>query len=193
MMKADVQDKKEAIIKAAFKLFTERGFHGTPTSMISEEAGVATGTLFLYFPTKEALINAAYLVAKNHMAADLKVGLDTEPTFKDKARRLWRNMVRWGLQNPEEFHFLEQFASSPFITKLTEKEVYSNFRFLADVLAEGIREGAIKDIKDMFVAEMIASSNMAVIKKILRDGPNDETEELIDRSFDLLWRGIGKS
>lgn len=190
-MKDDVQDKKEAIIKVAFRLFTERGFHGTPTSMISKEAGVATGTLFLYFPTKEDLINAAYSVAKSHMAAALKAGLDAEPDFEDKARRIWRNTIRWGLQNPEEFLFLEQFASSPFITKLTEKEVMSNFRFLAEVLDEGIREGAIKDIREMFVAEMIFNSNKAVLKKILRDGQNDETDALMDESFDLLWRGIG--
>jgi len=193
-LKDDVQDKKAAIIKAAFKLFTERGFHGTPTSMISEEAGVATGTLFRYFPTKEALINAAYVVAKGHMAAALKAGIEAEPTFEDKARRIWENTIRWGLRNPEEFLFLEQFASSPFITKLTEKEAISNFGFLADVLDEGIRKGAIKDIRgDMFVAEMIFSSNMAVLKKILREGQNDDTDELIDMSFDLMWRGIGKS
>jgi len=191
-LKDDVKDKKEAIIMAAFKLFTERGFHGTPTSMISEEAGVATGTLFRYFPTKEALINAAYVVAKSHMAAALKAGIEAKPTFEDKARLIWGNTIRWGLQNPEEFLFLEQFASSPFITKLTEKEAISNFGFLAEVLDEGIRTGAIKDIRDSFVAEMIFSSNMAVLKKLLRDGQNDCTEELIEASFDLMWRGISK-
>jgi len=51
-MKKQVKDKRTAIIEAALKLFTERGFHGTSTAQISKEAGVATGTLFNYFPTK---------------------------------------------------------------------------------------------------------------------------------------------
>ena len=46
-------EKREAILDTALVLFTERGFFGTPTSMISKEAGVATGTLFFYFKTKE--------------------------------------------------------------------------------------------------------------------------------------------
>ncbi len=192
-MKDDVQDKKAAIIKAAFKLFTERGFYGTPTSLISQEAGVATGTLFRYFATKEELINSAYSVAKSHMADALKAGIDMEPTIEGKAWRIWGNTIRWGLQNPEEFLFIEQFASSPYITKLTEKEAMSNFGFLMDVIDEGIRSGAIKDIRGMLMADMLFSSNKAVIKKIMLNGLNGETDELIDVSFDLLWRGIGKS
>ena len=39
-------DKREAILETALVLFTERGFYGTPTAMISREAGVTTGTLF---------------------------------------------------------------------------------------------------------------------------------------------------
>ena len=63
-MKEQVKDKRTAIIEAALKLFTERGFHGTSTAEISKEAGVATGTLFNYFPTKEDLINSLYFEVK---------------------------------------------------------------------------------------------------------------------------------
>ena len=52
-MKEQVIDKKTAIMESALKLFTEREFHGTSTAQISKEAGIATGTLFNYFPTKE--------------------------------------------------------------------------------------------------------------------------------------------
>lgn len=192
-MQDDVQDKKDAIIKAAFKLFTERGFYGTPTSMISQEASVATGTLFRYFPTKEALINFAYSLAKSHMAAALNAGIGEEPTMEDKARRIWGNAIRWGLQNPEEFLFIEQFASSPYITKLTEKEALNNFGFLGEIFEKGIRQGVIKDAGGMLLVDMIFDSNKAVVKKIMRSGLRDEAEGLIDMSFELLWRGIGKS
>lgn len=192
-MQDDVQDKKAAIIKAAFKLFTERGFYGTPTSMISKEAGVATGTLFRYFPTKEDLINSAYSEAKSHMAAAMKAGIDDESTLEGQARRIWGNTIRWGMKNPEEFLFIEQFASSPYITKLTEKEVMSNFGFLRDIFDKGIKQRIFDDGRMMLLAEMIFDSNKAVIKQIVRSGRMDEADELIDVSFDILWRGIGKN
>ena len=192
-MRDEAMDKRDAIIKAAFKLFTERGFHGTPTSMISQEAGIATGTLFRYFPTKEDLINTAYAVAKSHLAKAMKAGMEKETTLEGQARCLWGNIVRWGIQNPEEFLFIEQFASSPYITKLTEREVMSNFDFLSDVYENGVREGILSDENGELMVEMMFDSNAAVIRKIMRDGLQDKAEELIDRSFTLLWRGIGKN
>lgn len=191
-MKDDIQEKKAAIIKVAYKLFNERGFNGTPTSLISKESGVATGTLFRYFPTKEELINYAYASAKNHMALAIKAGIDGDLTIDEKALHIWRNMILWGLQNPEEFLFIEQFASSPYITKLTEKEAMSNFGFLAEVLEEGVRNGSVKDIRGRLMADMIFDSSKAVVNKVIREGKKEAIDELIDVSFDLLWRGIGK-
>jgi len=63
-MEESHSDKRTAILSASLTLFTERGFHGTPTSMIAREAGIATGTLFHYFKTKEELITALYLSVK---------------------------------------------------------------------------------------------------------------------------------
>jgi AcrR family transcriptional regulator len=70
-MKEQVKDKKTAIMEAALKLFTERGFHGTSTAQISKEAGVATGTLFNYFPTKEDLINSLYFEVKGQLSQSM--------------------------------------------------------------------------------------------------------------------------
>ena len=49
-------NKREKIFSTALNLFVEHGFHGTPTSKIAKEAGVANGTLFHHFNTKEDLI-----------------------------------------------------------------------------------------------------------------------------------------
>ena len=50
-MSVQVPEKQKAVMEAALKLFTEKGFHGTPTSKIAKDAKVATGTLFHYFKT----------------------------------------------------------------------------------------------------------------------------------------------
>ena len=53
-------DKRQAILDAALKIFADRGIAGAPTSAISREAGVAEGSLFTYFKTKDDLLNALY-------------------------------------------------------------------------------------------------------------------------------------
>src|SRR3954453_6062189 len=54
-------DKREAILAAALRLIARLGLHASPMSAVAREAGVAAGTLYLYFESKEAMINALYL------------------------------------------------------------------------------------------------------------------------------------
>ena len=62
-----IQDKRKEILSAALKLFVEYGFHGTPTSKIAAEAGVANGTLFHYYKTKEDLVIVLYNDIKDEL------------------------------------------------------------------------------------------------------------------------------
>lgn len=54
-------DRRHAILQVAITLFAEQGFLQTTTSQVAECAGVSHGTIFHYFPTKEALFRAAVL------------------------------------------------------------------------------------------------------------------------------------
>jgi AcrR family transcriptional regulator len=62
------EDKRNAILDAATRLFAERGLAAAPTSEISSLAGVAEGTLFTYFGTKDELINSLYRELKLELA-----------------------------------------------------------------------------------------------------------------------------
>src|SRR5258708_5790685 len=59
MAKPKSEDKRNAILSAAIQVFAERGL-GAPTAAITSAAGIAEGSLFTYFTTKEELINALY-------------------------------------------------------------------------------------------------------------------------------------
>jgi len=143
-MKEQIKDKRKAILEAALKLFTERGFHGTSTAQISKEAGVATGTLFNYFPTKEDLINSLYFEVKGNLNHAMGKDLEAEGTFQGKLRKIWSNLVKWGVDNQEEFLFVGQFCSSPYITKFTREEIMKEYVFLHDLVDEGIKTGEIR-------------------------------------------------
>ena len=52
--------KHEAILDAALALFVERGYHGTAVPAIAERAGVAAGTIYHHFESKEQLVNAVF-------------------------------------------------------------------------------------------------------------------------------------
>ena len=56
-----MSDKKQQLLEASIDLFAREGFWNTSTASIARHAGVATGTLFNYFPSKDALIDAVYM------------------------------------------------------------------------------------------------------------------------------------
>ena len=102
-----VGDKREAILEAALYLFVERGFFGTAVPEIADRAGVGAGTIYRYFESKEALVNAIYRQEKLHFA---HVVLDdfpaTAPT-RDQFRLLWNRMATFATEHPSSFIFLE--------------------------------------------------------------------------------------
>ncbi|MBA3453127.1 MAG: TetR/AcrR family transcriptional regulator [Deltaproteobacteria bacterium] len=102
-----VTDKREAILDAALELFVERGFFGTAVPEIADRAGVGAGTIYRYFESKEALVNAIYREQKTHwgklVLADFPVAAPTREQF----RLLWMRMAQWATENPKAFIFME--------------------------------------------------------------------------------------
>ncbi len=69
------KEKKESFFRAALKLFAVNGIRNTSTAKISKEAGTAAGTLFLYFPTKQDLINELAVGSVNANPRRSTIGL----------------------------------------------------------------------------------------------------------------------
>src|SRR5258708_35394359 len=107
-----VQDKQEAILKAAVKVFSARGFWNTPTSLVSKTAGIADGTLFTYFKTKDDLITEVYLEIKRDLAHSLLDGFPESGSIHDKLRHFWTRYIQWGIAHPDEFKAMHQIGTS---------------------------------------------------------------------------------
>jgi AcrR family transcriptional regulator len=191
-MKEQVKDKRTAIREAALKLFTERGFQGTSTAQISKEAGVATGTLFNYFSTKEDLINGLYFEVKGELSRSMGKGIEIESTFQDKLKKLWSNLINWGVDNQEKFLFVGQFCSSPYITKFTREEVLKEYVFLHNLVDEGIVTGEIRDFSAELIIAMFYQGSRVVVNLILNSDPSQDINEVLEDGFQIIWRGLAK-
>jgi len=80
----DICGKRETVLNSTLALIRQYGFHGTPMSMIAKHAGVAAGTIYHYFESKDALINALYEHESSRLAASLLVGDDEGLHYKER-------------------------------------------------------------------------------------------------------------
>jgi AcrR family transcriptional regulator len=107
MARSKSEDKRNAILSAATKVFAERGL-GAPTSAISQAAGVAEGTLFTYFPTKDELINALYREIKLELADAMMSNFPRRTGIRNRFQHVWDRYVIWGVNNPAQQKVLQQ-------------------------------------------------------------------------------------
>lgn len=184
-------DKRDKILQAALKLFAEFGFHGTPTSKIAQAAGVANGTLFHYFSTKEELITSLYIHLKTQLsqfsAAD--VVLEQGAGVKEKSRWAYLNALHWALQNPDGFRFIQQFTNSPFLLLIAPEEVKKQTAPSLGLITEGITAGFIKPLPPEFIHTLVSSHIYGMNEFFLQAKllPAQQ-EKLMQESFDMLWK-----
>src|ERR1700678_4708956 len=100
MARPKSEDKRNAILSAATEVFADRGLSAA-TSVISSVAGVAEGTLFTYFKTKDELINALYREIKLELADAMMSEFPRKKSVHTRLRHVWDGYVNWGVNNPE--------------------------------------------------------------------------------------------
>jgi AcrR family transcriptional regulator len=183
-------DNREKILATALTLFTERGFFGTPTSLISKEAGVATGTLFFYFSTKEELIDTLYRCIKSEAAQAMCRDFNGEKTALANLRRIGFNAVEWGIENPKKQKFMEQFAHSPLVSTNAHEEGMSQFLFLQNLVKDGICEGTIRDIDPGLLFCMMASSLSGLIARAYAEKDSVGRETIVNKGLDFIFNGM---
>jgi AcrR family transcriptional regulator len=181
-------DKKQKLLDAALRLFVEYGFYDTPTSRIAKEAGIANGTLFYFFPTKEDLIKSLYIQIKSEMSAYIYSQIDTGTSLKSIMNTYYSAALIWSLQHPLEFQFMGQFNSSPYIKKIASSEQEKYSRPVLELIETGIREKIFKPIDIEIIHLLIIAHTMSINQYLVSRNLSSEVQQrIINETFELLW------
>jgi TetR/AcrR family transcriptional regulator, repressor of fatR-cypB operon len=115
-------EKRDRVLRATLELIPRLGLHNTPVSAIAERAGVAKGTPYLYFESKEALINTLYLELICELDAALVGGARDAATPRESVWGFWSRYARWYLDNPDAANFIQQCEASGILSEETMAE-----------------------------------------------------------------------
>jgi AcrR family transcriptional regulator len=108
-------DKRTAIIDAAVAQFARKGFYGTTVPEIASEAGVAVGSIYRYFDSKEALVNAAIVERKQAMLETMVAANNAGGDLETRFRRVWRSLVAFAIAHPDDFRFFEMHHHESYL------------------------------------------------------------------------------
>jgi AcrR family transcriptional regulator len=179
---------REKILDTALRLFTQYGVDATPTSRISKEAGVSTGTLFHYFPDKDQLVGELYLSIKKELAGAVRCNDDPALPTKERIVQGMRGFIVWGMANPLKIRFLDQCYNYPGIGEDVQKQVYDEFSWMAGLIESAVREGIVPDLPAEFHAIMVYQITSGILALIESGTSGMTPEEIIENGLAMFWK-----
>jgi AcrR family transcriptional regulator len=189
MARPKSEDKRNAILSAAIVVFAERGIWQTPTSAISKAAGVAEGTLFTYFSTKDGLLNELYRVLKREIADALLADFPKTDDLRGQFYHLWVRYIRWGVANPQKRKVMVQLHDADAITAESRAVGEAPLAELLHLAKQSIQNGQFRAFPVTFAAALFNGMAETTIAYI-----NQTHVEDIDLyclvGFDIFWSGI---
>ena len=187
-------DKYQRILEAAVRVFAELGFYQSTISQIAREAGVADGTIYLYFKNKDDIL-VQFFSYKAKQVFDL---FREEVSNADNAVEKLRNLVR---------RHLEEFQRDKNMAIVYQAETHQNSRsaepqiremskmyldIVSEIVEQGQADGSMrKDLYLSLVKRFIVGAVDETINNWLHSGGKYDLVSMADPLIDLFIRGIG--
>jgi AcrR family transcriptional regulator len=146
--KKEKENRKNAILKAARKLFFERGFKSVTVDLIAAKAEVSKGSIYLYFDSKEEIYTQILITANIERHKEIETYATQEGKASDLLLQFSREYIDFFMDNNELFRILMAFMLHSEQMNLTEEQnaqlIYTtneNIRIFSEVLQRGVNTG----------------------------------------------------
>lgn len=186
-------DKRERILAAAIHCFGERGFYRTRIHDIAARAGVADGTVYLYFRNKEDLLAAIFA---NVMEGFLERGR-VRAGLPDSAPARLRGLLELHLSGLGRDRALatvfqiELRHSARLMENIGQGHLRDYFQLIADILVDGQREGSVRgELDPRFAARCIFGLVDETATAWVLHGSDRTLEEMAEPLVDFLLHGL---
>jgi AcrR family transcriptional regulator len=154
--KKEKENRKNSILKAARKLFFERGFKSVTVDLIAAKAEVSKGSIYLYFDSKEEIYTQILISANIERHKEIENFARQEGTASELLLKYAKVYVDFFLENNELFRILMTFMLHSENMNLTEEQntqlihtTNENIRTISEILQKGVDAGEFSDRIDI--------------------------------------------
>jgi len=194
--KKEKNNKYHLILEAAVKVFSRQGFYQSTVAQIAREAGVADGTIYLYFKNKDDILVQFFSYRTKQVFERFRAEVNKSDNSLDKLRNLIRRHLT-EFQRDRDMAVVYQVETHQN-SRLAEDQIREMSQMYQDLVSEivetGQQEGRIrKDLYVGLVKRFILGAVDEVINTWLHSDKNYDLVSMADPLVYLLIRGIGTS
>ncbi len=156
--RAVVADKREAILRAAIKVFAQKGYFNSKVADIAKEAGIADGTVYLYFKSKDEILHSIFDRAMGEFIAEGKREIAEIETAEGRLRRIAQlHLGRLGADRDLAIVFqVELRGSTKFMEEFSGGGFAEYLDIIRQTIAEGQKAGVFRaDLKPITAAKIL--------------------------------------
>lgn len=192
-VKPMVADKREAILRAAITVFAHNGYFNAKVADIAREAGVADGTVYLYFKSKEEILHSIFDRSVDEAIAEARTQLATITDPRDRLRQIARlHLERLGADRDLAVVFqVELRGSTKFMEEFSAAGFAEYLELIRSTFEDGQRAGVFRDdlnakvvSKVLFGALDEMATNWILSKRRYKLAP------MADQVLDIFLHGV---
>ena len=186
----NVSEKKTAILVNMLELIEEHGLLGVPMSLLAKKAGVAAGTIYHYFDSKDAIILELFNNVRGAITHEIfKMKDRSNDNYSERFKSLWVNLFQYFVENPRVLSFMEQFFSSPFQRMVHSKESQFYEDNFSSFFLMGIKDGYIKKY-DIHIISSIFMGGLTIAEKKHNNGYHTFSKNELQDMASIVWDGF---
>jgi AcrR family transcriptional regulator len=181
------EEKRDALLAAAASLIASAGIAAS-TAKIAKAARVSEGTLFVYFPTKEDLLNQLFLELKTDLARAMLASYPETGTARERTQHMWNRLIDWGVANPTRKKALRHLNLCDQISSANRRRADGFFEEIRRMVGECLLAHSDHDRVSFYAGAALDALVETTIDVILAR-PEDHTR-FSQLGFNLFWNGM---
>jgi AcrR family transcriptional regulator len=183
-------EKRETFLATALDLFVKNGVQNTSTGEIARQAGTAAGTLFLYFPTKQILVDALALQFGQAQADNINARLTPALSAREAFFVIWSASIDWFQEHLTAYRYIRQVRDSGMLSPSVAQTSAQFFSFYYTAIQKGLAEAAIQPYPPDLIGGFLYQDIVAAMDLILNHPDPAKQAEIVRVGFDIFWDGI---
>jgi TetR/AcrR family fatty acid metabolism transcriptional regulator len=193
MARRRVDGKRERILEAAVRVFARKGYFAARVSDVARRAGVADGTIYLYFRSKEDLLVSLFDEVMRKHLDEARAELARVEGAPAKLRRIAEHhlQVFGGNRDLAVVFQVELRQSTKFMERFTASWLQDYFALVGAVIDEGQRDGSIRaDVSRKLVTKAFFGALDEMVTSWILSGRDYDLPQLARPVADLFLTGI---
>lgn len=188
-----VADKREAILRAATKVFAESGYFNSKVADVARVAGVADGTVYLYFKSKEEILRSIFDRGVTEVLTEARAIIEEVADARERLRRIARlHLERLGADRDLAIVFqVELRGSTKFMEEFSAAGFAEYLRLIRDTFEEGQRAGVFRrELNAKIVAKVFFGALDEMATNWILSRRRYKLAPLADAALDIILDGV---